>query len=581
MKQILLFLLIVLFSAIIARAEVGDKFTADGLKYKVTTESPNTVELVGFEGVHPSGALVIPAEVNGYSLTCIGRYAFVNCTGLNSVTIPKSVTRISRFAFYGCTGLTIVTIPEGVTEIGSMAFYQCSSLTSVTIPKSVTSIEGMTELGSGIFIECTRLTSVTLESNFIVSSGSSMVHIFGNQVLEYVIGDAVTSIGTYAFQGCTGLTSITIPEGVTSIGGAAFQGCTSLTSISIPEGVMTIGNYAFLGCTGLTSITIPESVTMIGGAAFSGCTSLTSISIPGSVTSLGDGAFDGTPWYDNQPDGLIYVGKIAYKYKGAMSEGTHITIKDGTIEISASAFYNCTGLTSVTIPESVTKIGSYALRGCKLRNVLVKCIIPPKLDGKPCDDQSLYHSSLYIPVGSWDAYAFDDNWYRFINIRETAMAEEQLNMQQAYTLMNASTFAYSVYDPVNDCIGTITSAGGINEDNPNHSWQMIESGGERYLYNLGARKFAKRGQKGLDLTENPTPIDMKDGGNGIVFGEHTSQQWAFVANESLSAEHSIVDAIASPLGEAEEGAVYDLSGRRVYNPRKGIFIRNGRKVAVK
>ena len=225
MKQKLLFLLMALFSALTTLAEVGDKFTADGLKYKVTTESPNTVELVGYEGVHPSGAFVIPAEVNGYSLTSIGRYAFVNCTGLTSVTIPNSVTRICRYAFSGCIGLTSVTIPEGVTEIGSKAFYQCTRLTSVTIPKSVTGIEGVTELGSGIFIECTRLTSVTLESNFIVSSGSSMVYIFGDQVLEYVIGDAVTSIGTSAFMGCTGLTSITISEGVTSIGTSAFMGC--------------------------------------------------------------------------------------------------------------------------------------------------------------------------------------------------------------------------------------------------------------------------------------------------------------------------------------------------------------------
>ena len=160
------------------------------------------------------------------------------------------------------------------------------------------------------------------------------------------------------------------------------------------------------------------------------------------------------------------------------------------------------------------------------------------------------------------------------------MAEEQLATQQAYTLMDANTFAYSVYDPVNDCIGAISSVG-VDENNPNHNWQMIESGGERYLYNLGARKFAKRGQKGLDLSEAPTPIDMKDGENGIIFGEEASQQWAFVSNESLSAEHNIVNAIASPLGETGEGAAYDLSGRRVEKPGKGIYIRNGKKIVTK
>ena len=94
---------------------------------------------------------------------------------------------------------------------------------------------------------------------------------------------SVTSIGWNAFDSCTGLTSITIPEGVTSIGDSAFYGCTGLTSIVIPESVTSIGSYAFYGCTGLTSIVIPESVTRIERNAFSGCTGLTSIYYVGSV----------------------------------------------------------------------------------------------------------------------------------------------------------------------------------------------------------------------------------------------------------------------------------------------------------
>ncbi|MEE3404803.1 MAG: leucine-rich repeat domain-containing protein, partial [Acutalibacteraceae bacterium] len=106
-------------------------------------------------------------------------------------------------------------------------------------------------------------------------------------------GVPVTEIGESAFSGCTGLTSITIPDSVTSIGNSAFSGCTGLTSITIPDSVTSIGNYAFSGCTGLTSITIPDSVTSIGSSAFSGCTGLTSITIPDSVISIGDGAFSG------------------------------------------------------------------------------------------------------------------------------------------------------------------------------------------------------------------------------------------------------------------------------------------------
>ncbi len=137
-----------------------------------------------------------------------------------------------------------------------------------------------------------------------------------------------------------------------------------IKKIVINNGVTNIGSYAFDGCTNLTSITIPNSVTSIGSVAFYGCTSLSSITIPNSVTSIGDMAFYGTKWYDKQPDGLIYAGLVLYKYKGTMPTNTNIVVKQGTNSIGYEAFYNCSGLTSITIPNSVTSIGSYAFYNC-------------------------------------------------------------------------------------------------------------------------------------------------------------------------------------------------------------------------
>ncbi|MCI6494623.1 MAG: leucine-rich repeat domain-containing protein, partial [Bacteroidales bacterium] len=166
---------------------------------------------------------------------------------------------------------------------------------------------------------------------------------------------------------------LTIPESVTyggisypvtSIGDGAFNNCIGLTSVTIPNSVTSIGYMAFYWCSGLTSVTIPNSVTSIDDMAFGSCSGLTSVTIPNSVTEIGRGAFSDTAWYNNQPDGLVYAGLVAYKYKGMMPSGTSIVLKEGTKGIADNAFFDCLGLTSVTIPNSVISIGDGAFGEC-------------------------------------------------------------------------------------------------------------------------------------------------------------------------------------------------------------------------
>ena len=158
------------------------------------------------------------------------------------------------------------------------------------------------------------------------------------------------------------------------------------------------------------------------------------------------------------------------------------------------------------------------------------------------------------------------------------MTVKQLSMQQAYTLMDANTFAYSVYDPVNNRISPITT---INEDNPNHCWQVIEANGERYLYNLGAKKFVISSGNGLVLTNDEIFIAMENGKEGIVLGNQVEHQWAFVSNDRMNVEDAIIDGNISPLGETEEVVIYNLAGQRLNKEQKGINIVNGKKVLLK
>ena len=185
-----------------------------------------------------------------------------------------------------------------------------------------------------------------------------------DSIKAVVIENGVTTIGEYAFYGCSSLTGITIPEGVTTIGEHAISDCSSLTSITLPQGLTAIGRSAFSDCSSLSSITLPEGVTTIGRSAFYGCSSLTSITIPEGVTAIGDRAFSGCSSLSSItiPESITAIGDSAF---WGCSSLTGITIPERVTAIGDSAFWGCSSLTGITIPESVTAIGEDAFSGCR------------------------------------------------------------------------------------------------------------------------------------------------------------------------------------------------------------------------
>ena len=198
------------------------------------------------------------------------------------------------------------------------------------------------EIGDNAFYQCSGLKSLTLP-------------------------DGITLIGEKAFLRCTGLTNITIPEGVTFIGMSAFIYCRNLTSITIPAGVTTISSFTFEGCTSLTNLTLPDDLTKIGDGAFGECSGLTNLTFPSSLTKIGDNAFYQCSGLKSLtfPNGLTEIGDKAFAYCSGLRS---LTLPDGLTKIGAGIFQNCSSLMSLTIPSSITEVGSNAFDGCSSLN---------------------------------------------------------------------------------------------------------------------------------------------------------------------------------------------------------------------
>ena len=386
-------------------SNAGLYFIQDGIHYHVLNKNEVEVTASYYDFItysfSYSGEIEIPEIISlgdkTYTVTTIRDYAFSNCSGLTSVTIPESVKTIGNYAFHNCDGLTSIVIPESVKTVGDYAFANCKNLSEVTYNPATTTIgynafEGTKyntpieyvdgSLKYTIVAGVATVTrcigepeSVTIPATITVDGKDYPVTRIGHNAFSncsnlksVTIGNSVETIGEHAFSNCSNLKSVTIGNSVETIGSSAFYQCNNLNSVTIGNSVETIGSSAFYQCNNLNSVTIGNSVDSIGNYAFFGCRSLQEIIIPNSVKAIGADAFHNC--YD-----LKYV-----------------TIGNSVESIGPYAFQRCDSLTSIVIPESVKKIGNYAFVYCgKLSDVFYNPATTTLGDGVFTGTKAVFH----------------------------------------------------------------------------------------------------------------------------------------------------------------------------------------------
>ena len=445
----------------------------DGCSGLKSISFPTSVTSIG-EGAFYGCSGLTSITISNY-VTDIGDYAFEGCSGLKSVTIGSNLTHLGSMVFddcdsiksviwnaknfvddngyspfedsrasitsftfgsnvqsipaYVCEGmsrLTSITIPSSVTSIGKYAFYECSSLQAISIPYQVSNI------GDCAFRRCSSLASIVVASNNTVydsrNNCNAIIEKSTNTLIagckNSIIPANITSVGKYAFYGCTGLSSITFPSDMTGIGDAAFSGCSGLTSISIPSAVSNIGTSAFSSCSGLTSITVSSDNLIYDSR--NNCNAI----IKTSTNTLIAGCKESVI-----PNSVECIEKHAFSN---CQELTSIVFPYSVTRISEYAFYNCSGLTSLTIPASITSIGEYAFGSCSgLKTIKFYNPTPPTIQSVHCFFSTT--CKFLVPCGCKEVYVNALNektsYYKIDSLRVL----EGINLEYEYSVISENT----------------------------------------------------------------------------------------------------------------------------------------------
>ena len=402
------------------------------------------------------------------NVTTLGNYVFQGCSGFTSLTLPAGITSIGSDAFSNCSGLTSIYVyAEKVPEIYSDVFkgvdakkctlyvpmgtrddywlsdfgdyfeniaeFETTGIDKITInlekagtlPDRIENNYHITNLKIIGEINGTDLRMIREMAGSIYSGGKlSVLDLSEAKIVEggdcyyYDCSTSNDVIGRFAFRGCSGLTSLTLPAGITEIDYGAFDGCSRLTSLNLPAGITKIGSYAFEDCSGLTSLTLPAGITEIGRYAFGDCSGLTNLTLPAGITEIGSCAFWGCSGLTslNLPAGITSIGFSTF---GGCSGLTSLNLPAGITSIGDQAFDGCSGLTSLTLPAGITSIGSAAFWGCSgLTSIYVCAEKVPEIGSNVFVGVGAKKCTLYVPMGTRADYRLAGFGDYFENIVE-------------------------------------------------------------------------------------------------------------------------------------------------------------------
>lgn len=718
MKRLFTLKLLLCTMLCIVCGQMKASFTIDGINYNLTNYT--TVEVAQGSYI---GEISIPASITyqekNYDVTGIASYAFYSCSGLTAVSIPSSITSIGNSAFMGCTNLTSIEIPDNVTDFGDLMFYGCTKLKSIKLPDSMTTIRngmfyycssltsfefpnGVTSIENDAFCGCSLLKDIVLPDRVTrlgsgVFSGctSQLTPVYNNKIFAYMpreysythevytIPNGITTIAGNAFNGCSGLTTITIPNSVTSIGRSAFGGCTfnsidipnsvieleqgafeycSLHSITIPESMRRIGDEAFMSCSELESVTFLNGVETIGDYVFAYCSKLTSVSLPNSLTSIGSWVFNGSNLSTiSIPKNVSSIGIALFANCEKMET---ISVENGNstfdsrdncnaiIETSTNTLFSgckntvipndiaciidCafmyTELSSVTIPNSVRNIGLSAFMGTKLSSVTIPSSVTDLAHSafENCNDlTSVIFDNCAPNMGEviWGEYVFL-NCPKLTDIYYPAYAYNHFENKYSYPLRNftlhpqikidrewttycaSASFdvpegidAYVVKSYNGDAV-TLKKVSTINEgEGLLMRPAVVGATYDATLCAVTPTAYESNLMKGVteDTSISPTDGDKtnfiftkKNGNLGFyptnagtfpAYKAYLQLPTASVAASKLLTldfedEAAAINDVV-PMNCQEDNKFFNLSGQRVTQPTKGLYIVNGKKMVIK